>query len=79
MKIISFLKQISYIANELTPSSRNGIYCQSLMDFANLVCKVNTPLCNECTLKNMCNFENKIENKKKKTNKNRKNWYWFFC
>ena len=39
------------------------------MDFANLVCKVNTPLCNECTLKNMCNFENKIENKKKKQTK----------
>ena len=42
------------------------------MDFANLVCKVNTPLCNECTLKNMCNFENKIEKIKRKTNKNRK-------
>ena len=73
-----FKKQISYIANELTPSSRNGIYCQSLMDFANLVCKVNTPLCNECTLKNMCNFENKIENKKKKQTKIEKIGIGFF-
>ena len=68
----SFKKQISYIAKELTPSSKNGLYCQSLMDFANLVCKAKKPLCDKCFFKKICKFDGKTEKKlerKEKINK----------
>ncbi len=60
-----FNKKILFIAKELTPVSQNGFYCQSLMDFANLVCKAKKPLCGNCILQKMCNFDLK----KEKTNK----------
>ena len=66
-----FKKQIYYIAKELTPDLKNGIYCQSLMDFANLVCKVKKPHCEKCIVKNLCKFDGKQKklNKKLKANK----------
>ena len=66
-----FKKQIYCIAKELTPDLKNSIYCQSLMDFANLVCKVKKPDCEKCIIKNLCKFDGKQKklNKKLKANK----------
>ncbi len=61
-----FKKQIYYIAKELTPDLKNGIYCQSLMDFANLVCKVKKPYCEKCIVKNLCKFDGKQKKLNKK-------------
>ena len=73
-----FKTQISYIAKELTPTSKNGIYCQSLMDFANLVCKVKKPDCEVCILKKICRFDSKIERAFKKKIKINKIGVGFF-
>ena len=67
----SFKKQISYIAKELTPSSKNGLYCQSLMDFANLVCKAKKPLCDKCFFKKICKFDGKTEKTREKAKINK--------
>ena len=68
----NFNKDILNIAQELTPLSRNGEYCQSLMDFANLVCKLKKPICNGCIVRNLCKYDGKIKTKsltKSKTTK----------
>lgn len=52
-------QKILKISQELTPKNRNGIYCQSLMDFANLVCKAKKPICNNCDIKAICKYNDK--------------------
>ena len=52
-------KKIRQISQELTPKNRNGIYCQSLMDFANLVCKARKPICNNCDIQTVCKYNNR--------------------
>ena len=71
-------KQIYSVAQKLTPLSKNGIYCQSLMDFANLVCKAKNPNCSECIFKKICRFDGKIRNKFKTKLKNKKMGVGFF-
>ena len=61
----SFNKKIKEISQELTPISDNGNYCQSLMDLANLVCKVRNPKCEICPIFLLCKSKGKIESKKK--------------
>ena len=66
-------KKIIFISNELTPENKNGIYCQSLMDFANLVCKAKKPICNNCEIQTICKYNDKktisIKNTRKKVEK----------
>ena len=52
-------KKIRQISQELTPKNRNGIYCQSLMDFANLVCKARKPICNNCDIQTVCKYNDR--------------------
>ena len=47
-------KKVKKIAQELTPSKKNGEYCQSLMDLANLICKIKNPDCFSCPIKQLC-------------------------
>ncbi len=66
-----FNKKIKDISEKLTPLSENGNYCQSLMDLANLVCKVKKPNCKICPIFFVCQTKGKLESKKiiKKVNK----------
>jgi len=60
-----FNKKISFIAEKLTPPKNNKLYCQSLMDLANLICKPKIPLCNSCPINNQCLNKNKLIKTKK--------------
>ena len=66
-------KKIFQISQELTPKNHNGIYCQSLMDFANLVCKAREPNCNNCYIQTICRYNDRksinIKSKKEKIRK----------
>ena len=57
----SLNKKIRDLSKELTPNSKNGNYCQSLMDLANIVCKANNPECNICPIFIFCKSKGKIE------------------
>ncbi len=68
----NYNQNIKIISKQLTPKLKNGDYCQSLMDLANLVCKVKNPLCQECPIALLCRSKGlKIKKKeiKKKVNK----------
>jgi len=50
----NYHQNLKFISQQLTPQSKNGDYCQSLMDLANLVCKAKNPLCQECPVALLC-------------------------
>ena len=50
-------RKIYEIASELTPKTKNGDYCQALMDLANIVCKPKNPECNKCPIERECIFQ----------------------
>jgi len=52
-------KKINEISQGLTPKNHNGVYCQSLMDFANLVCKARRPICNNCDIQPICKYNDR--------------------
>lgn len=47
-------KQLWLLAEQLTPSTRNGSYTQAIMDLGATVCRRSQPLCNTCPVKNGC-------------------------
>ncbi len=47
-------KQFSLLAEELLEKNKPGIYNQAIMDFGAVICKPQSPLCNECLLKKKC-------------------------
>ena len=51
-------KKVKKIAQQLTPSKKNGEYCQALMDLANLICKIRNPGCFSCPIKLLCKGKN---------------------
>ena len=59
-------KKIREISALLTPNKNNGIYCQSLMDLANLICKVKNPKCEICPVFKYCESKGVLEFKEKK-------------
>ena len=66
-------KEILLIAQGLTPKKGNGLYCQSLMDFANLVCKAKKPICSNCGIQSICKYKDrKLVSIKKKRRKMQK-------
>ena len=65
-------KNVRFISSYLTPKSKNGNYCQSLMDLANSVCKVRNPECKICPVENFClskGFKFVLTKRKKTKNK----------
>ncbi|MFL2661853.1 MAG: A/G-specific adenine glycosylase [Alphaproteobacteria bacterium] len=65
-------QNIKDISKQLTPQAKNGDYCQSLMDLANLVCKAKNPLCHKCPVALLCKSKGlKIEKKKNKKKQRR--------
>ena len=58
--IALYEKKVKKIAQELTPSKKNGEYCQSLMDIANLICKIRNPDCFSCPIKQLCKSRDKV-------------------
>ena len=71
----SFIKNLNFIAQYLTPKKSNGIYCQALMDLGSLICKPKNPLCIKCPVNDCCDYYNSpkkrftkniIKNKKRK-------------
>ena len=62
----SFKRLIDNISESLTPEKKNGDYCQSLMDLANLVCKVTKPDCEICPVFQLCESKGGIKRKIKK-------------
>ncbi len=61
-----FEKKIKEISTFLTPNSKNGEYCQALMDLANLICKVKNPDCKKCPIFDLCKSKGSIIQFKKK-------------
>ena len=69
-----FKTQVYKKAKELTPNSRNGDYCQALMDIGATICKPKQVNCTICPLKKFCDFfitkkkilRKKLVSKKKK-------------
>ncbi len=57
----SFKKDLENISASLTPEKNNGYYCQSLMDLANLVCKVTKPDCEICPVFQLCESKGVIK------------------
>jgi A/G-specific adenine glycosylase len=47
-------KQFSILAEELLEKNKPGIYNQAIMDFGAVICKPQSPLCNQCLLKKNC-------------------------
>jgi len=59
--------RIKDISIKLTPRKKNGNYCQSLMDLANLVCKPKNPECSVCPISFTCKWQGtQISSKKVK-------------
>ena len=59
-------KQILSLSTLLTPKNNNGKYCQSLMDLANLICKVKNPSCKICPIYSECKSKGNLLVKSKK-------------
>jgi len=50
----NFKIYLKSIVLQLTPKKNNGLYCQSLMDLASLICKPVNPKCDICPIDNLC-------------------------
>tara|TARA_B100000029_G_scaffold477618_1_gene522819 strand:+ start:426 stop:1496 length:1071 start_codon:yes stop_codon:yes gene_type:complete len=57
-------KKILEIASQLTPKRNNRDYCQSLMDLANIVCKIKSPECKICPVRDECKTNGNHSEKK---------------
>ena len=58
--------RIHSVSSLLAPQKHNGNYCQSLMDLANLICKVKNPICSSCPILIECKTKGKNLKKNKK-------------
>ncbi len=74
-------KQFSALAEILLDKKKPAAYNQALMDFGAIICKPQSPLCNECLLKNNCiAFAKKCVNElpvKEKSIVKKTRWFYY--
>ncbi len=54
--------KIEKIMKEIVPEKESIDFCHRLVLHGRVVCKARNPLCDSCTLKNLCNYYRKIQN-----------------